>query len=145
MKEKKTTIFIILTILWICVIWGHSLMPASASTEESSFFLDLLASIIPISDMDLGMTLIRKLAHFTEYAILAILLTVDFHNLVKDKVSKVIFPLFSGLLTAQIDETIQLFVEGRSGQVTDVWIDFAGVCFAAAITCVIMFKRQRNN
>lgn len=145
MKEKKTTIFIILTILWVCVIWGHSLMPAVASTEESSFFLDILASIIPISDMDLGMTLIRKLAHFTEYAILAILLTIDFHNLVKDKASKVIFPLFSGLLTAQIDETIQLFVEGRSGQVTDVWIDFAGVCFAAAITCVIMFKRQRNN
>lgn len=145
MKEKKTTIFIILTILWICVIWGHSLMPAVASANESSYFLDLLAAIFPIKDMDLGMTLIRKLAHFTEYAILAILLTVDFHNLVKDKVSKVIFPLFSGLLTAQIDETIQLFVEGRSGQVTDVWIDFAGVCFAAAITCVIMFKRQRNN
>ena len=25
-----------------------------------------------------------------------------------------------------VDETIQLFVEGRSGQVSDVWLDLAG-------------------
>ena len=30
-------------------------------------------------------------------------------------------------LTALTDETIQLFSPGRSSQVTDVWIDFAGV------------------
>ena len=30
-------------------------------------------------------------------------------------------------LTALTDETIQLFSLGRSSQVTDVWIDFAGV------------------
>ena len=32
-----------------------------------------------------------------------------------------------GLMTALTDETIQLFSLGRSSQVTDVWIDFAGV------------------
>ena len=35
--------------------------------------------------------------------------------------------LGAGLLTAVIDETIQLFVEGRAGMIADVWIDFGGV------------------
>ena len=26
-----------------------------------------------------------------------------------------------------VDETIQLFVSGRSGQISDVWLDFCGV------------------
>ena len=33
----------------------------------------------------------------------------------------------SSVLSAFIDETIQLFVEGRSGQITDVWLDMAGI------------------
>ena len=37
------------------------------------------------------------------------------------------WPLLAGLMTALTDETIQLFSPGRSSQVTDVWIDFAGV------------------
>ena len=37
------------------------------------------------------------------------------------------WPVLGGLLTALTDETIQLFVPGRSGQVTDIWIDFSGV------------------
>ena len=32
----------------------------------------------------------------------------------------VLFPL--------LDETVQLFTEGRSAQVDDVWLDIAGVC-----------------
>ena len=38
--------------------------------------------------------------------------------------------MLGGLLTALTDETIQLFVPGRSGQVTDIWIDFSGVMTA---------------
>lgn len=37
------------------------------------------------------------------------------------------WPILGGLLTALTDETIQLFSPGRSSQVMDVWIDFAGV------------------
>ena len=41
-----------------------------------------------------------------------------------------------GLLTALTDETIQMFSDGRSSQLTDVWLDFSGVCsgvFAALL------------
>ena len=40
----------------------------------------------------------------------------------------------SGVLIALSDETIQLFVEGRSGQITDEWLDSAGVLFG--LLCV---------
>ncbi|MEG0566546.1 MAG: VanZ family protein, partial [Hungatella sp.] len=36
------------------------------------------------------------------------------------------------------DETIQLYVEGRSGQVSDVWLDVVGVVFG---TIVVMGYR----
>ena len=34
--------------------------------------------------------------------------------------------LFFLLLVPFVDETIQLFVPGRSGQISDVWLDMAG-------------------
>ncbi|MBQ5687321.1 MAG: VanZ family protein [Ruminococcus sp.] len=41
--------------------------------------------------------------------------------------------LFAGLSAALIDETIQLFIEGRAGMIADVWIDFAGVVTGALL------------
>lgn len=41
-----------------------------------------------------------------------------------------------------IDETIQLFVEGRSGQITDVWLDMAGIYMGIMITgCLVKIVR----
>ena len=36
---------------------------------------------------------------------------------------------FLSLFLPFLDETMQLFTEGRSAQVDDVWLDVAGVCF----------------
>lgn len=41
--------------------------------------------------------------------------------------------MFAGLSAALIDETIQLFIEGRAGMIADVWIDFAGVVTGALL------------
>ena len=43
------------------------------------------------------------------------------------------YVLFAGLLAAVIDETIQLFVEGRAGMIVDVWIDLGGVVFGSLL------------
>ncbi len=47
-------------------------------------------------------------------------------------------PMLAGVLTALTDETIQLFSEGRSSQVTDVWLDSAGVLVGILIALVFM-------
>ena len=48
------------------------------------------------------------------------------------------------LLTAMVDETIQIFVPGRGSQVTDVWIDFAGACLGVLVVYVLARCRARR-
>ena len=68
----------------------------------------------------------RKAAHFCEYALEGFLLQLGV-RLFSRKLRFLSWPALLGLLTALADETIQLFFDGRGSQVTDVWIDFAGV------------------
>lgn len=42
------------------------------------------------------------------------------------------------MLTALTDETIQLFSQGRSSQVTDVWLDSAGVLAGILAALLLM-------
>ena len=47
-------------------------------------------------------------------------------------------PLLGGVLTALVDETIQIYSPGRSSQVTDVWLDSAGVLAGILAALVLM-------
>ena len=51
--------------------------------------------------------------------------------------------LLPGTLAALCDETIQLFVPGRSGQITDVWLDTAGYLTGALLT-LLLFRLCRK-
>lgn len=54
-------------------------------------------------------------------------------------------PLLFGLLTACVDETIQVFTPDRGPSLIDVWIDTAGV--AAGITFLLIgynYIRKHN-
>lgn len=70
------------------------------------------------------MHVVRKLAHFCEYLLEGFLLMLCLRVYTRHFFKHVSWPVLGGLLTALTDETIQLFVPGRSGQVTDIWIDF---------------------
>ena len=116
---KRRRLFPALTILWLLFIWGHSLLPASVSGAESGHWLALLQGVLPwLTDYS-----IRKAAHFTEFAVLGGLMLA---SLPVRGLSGASERLLAGLLAAMIDESIQLFSPGRSGQITDVWLDLAG-------------------
>lgn len=51
--------------------------------------------------------------------------------------------LLPGTFAALCDETIQLFVPGRSGQITDVWLDTAGYLTGALLT-LLLFRLCRK-
>ena len=95
-------------IFWCLVIFGFSQIPE--------------ARIAPQKIWDL---LIRKLAHFTEYAILYVLV----FRATKNKIWGVLFAFFYAIT----DEIHQLFVPGRNGSARDVLIDTAGAVFALTI------------
>jgi VanZ family protein len=90
-------------------------------------------SSIPSLSTGLGLwdTVLRKLAHGTEYAILGALL---FRALVRE------LPAFAaGVAYAITDEIHQHFVTGRNASLVDVTIDAAGVL--AGIIALVFVRR----
>ncbi|MDE6088820.1 MAG: VanZ family protein [Oscillospiraceae bacterium] len=151
----KKRIFQMSSVLLMILIFYFSAQPADDSTETSSRFCILLARLL-YPDYDLydlsireiitdGLTfIVRKAAHFTEYAVLGCLFYFDFHH------QKAGF-LFAVLLTsayACTDEFHQLFVFGRSGQLRDVVIDTCGgLCGALAgfiILCIWYYLKHQK-
>lgn len=93
--------------------------------------------------------LVRKSAHFLEYALLSFL--IAFHIWACNKKVNVIFLLaiVISFIYASSDEFHQLFVEGRSGQFKDVLIDTSGAVvgsfiFTKLITILNQLKYKIN-
>ena len=111
-------------------IFYNSSLPAPVSDETSYFFVDLVAWINAFLDKPVPLPVmnhyIRKTAHFTEYFVQALLLCNAFYTDRTDRKNSRGCILFLSLLTAVLDEYIQLFSPGRSGQVTDILLDFSG-------------------
>ena len=90
--------------------------------------------------------IIRKLAHFTIYTILGILLmslaeTFDFTNK-----KRLLLSVLIGFIYACLDEFHQSFTPGRTPLFTDVLIDTLGVIAGSLIVliCVKIIQNKRN-
>lgn len=123
-KGKQIRICGILIALNLIFIWGNSLLPGELSGALSDWVKELLSRLLPVGGIGpSGGGLLRKLAHFAEFALLGLLLTRFFRLLGK----KYWYALPWGVLAAAIDETIQIFVPGRGPGLRDVGIDTCGV------------------
>ena len=111
-------------------------MPAAVSNSESLGVLSVLRTVFPW----LTNHLVRKMAHFSAFAVLGVLWTGTFRNAKNFTLFK---PLGLCLLAAVTDETIQLFVTGRSGQLSDVWLDFSGALCGTLLFWLICKLRKR--
>ena len=142
MKQKKfiCTALILLNLLFI---WGNSLLPGEVSGEISggilAVFAEVLGQILPEGEL-----LLRKLAHFSEFACLGLLLSWRF--LILESRYQFPLPLLCGILAAMTDETIQVFVSERGPSVIDVWIDFAGVLTGSCLLLLVhrLVKKHRH-
>ncbi|MDO5349390.1 MAG: VanZ family protein [Lachnospiraceae bacterium] len=124
---------------WILVMYLHSMTPAALSTEESSHVLLLITGLFTRLGIDsrwLTEHILRKTAHFCEYSIFGMLLIWNFRNSrnrmrrQRERGLSFLYPLALSVFAVPfLDETIQLFVPGRSAQISDVWLDIAGSCF----------------
>ena len=123
-----------LLVLNLMFIWGNSLMPAEISQAFSDWVKELLAKLLPggSSSPTQGSGLIRKIAHFTEFMALGILLTWLFGMLQK----AIHLPFLTGAAAACIDETIQFFVPGRAPGIKDMCIDCCGVLVGLALLTI---------
>ena len=119
------------------VIFSFSAKTASDSTVESMFITTRLIKLFinnpPQNLLDITETIVRKAAHFTEYAILGILMYNLFRSFnVSSK--KSFFAVAVCFLYAVSDEIHQYFVPGRACRFLDMLIDTAGSAFGSAVS-----------
>lgn len=120
-------------------IFSNSLEIARESSARSQQVMELLNSLLgrvglgPLSEH-----FVRKLAHFCEFSLLGFWFMLCLRVYTRHFVRHVSWPLFFGLLTAVIDETIQLYVPGRSSSVKDVLLDFSGILTGLFIALLIL-------
>ena len=120
--------------MWLCTallvcclvfIWGNSLLPGSVSGAISDGVKEILESLFPSGETSPSESsfLLRKMAHFTEFAALGACLGWLFGMLGKGKIPSFLW----GAAAACVDESIQLFVPDRGPSLRDVGIDAGGV------------------
>ncbi len=122
--DKKIRICTALLVCNLTFIWGNSLLPGEVSGAFSDWVRHILEAIFtPGEEKPASGGLLRKLAHFTEFTALGMLLCWRFA--MAGKSWKGAF--LSGAAAACVDETIQRFIPDRGPSVRDVCIDSAGV------------------
>ena len=129
-----------LTVIIICLIWGNSLVPASGSNGLSLSVLDAVRDALASLGLPVGWVtnfVVRKTAHFCEYLALGFCASHALDAERRPTRGRLASCALLLVLVPSIDETIQLFVPGRSGQVTDVLLDCCGAATGVALSYLV--------
>lgn len=141
----KKRLLIGLILLNLAFIFGNSLLPAEISAAISGKVKAFLALLFPFDGADTGDTghgLLRKAAHFAEFACLGFLLFRCFRTY---RMTKPLLPaLLCAVLAACIDETLQLFSPGRSAALWDVLLDSFGALSGIAVACIPPLRKKQT-
>lgn len=124
-KLSKRIIAYIPSLIMLGIIFGFSSQNGASSGHLSAVLFDYCDHFLhlPIS-RDIGIIIIRKAAHMSEFALLT--LTLDYALYQNDHQHIRLKALLLCLLFACLDEWHQTFVAGRTGLLTDVIIDTSG-------------------
>jgi len=143
MKKISSIIKLILLIAWMILIFLLSNQPGSTSSNTSSAFVIKIYELLHITSIDVNVFLkkyiglIRKLAHFSEFFILAIL---SYINIKDYSNNPLVYNLIFGLLYAISDEIHQLFIINRHCSIYDVGIDFLGTIISSILIHILCRK-----
>ena len=147
-KTRKFCVYIWVAfiVLWTAFIFAHSLMDAEKSGGQSARLLEFIENLgrLLYPEFELSHNFLRKCAHFFEYFMLGAIWSQGLWIFEKRRkiLSREI--LLSGVLTALVDETLQLFSKGRSGSVSDVWLDYSAFVVSFLIFCLIFFAKYNK-
>ena len=142
LKRHAKLLLSLLLVFQMLFIFTMSSFGSDSSNAQSSQIIQVLRQVFPslsshTSGLDASVLtfIVRKTAHFTEYAILGVLFYFFYRQTLPQKNGLRLFVLaiLSSFLYACTDEIHQLFVPGRSGQFTDVLVDTLGASFGCLI------------
>lgn len=158
MKKNILRIILILLLLGtFYIIFGFSSQDGEKSGSISRRITEKIATFIPQIQkeneiekeniMNTMERIIRKMAHFSIYTVVGLLLMalVSTYN-IKEK-NRLIISLTTGIIYATSDEIHQSFVPGRSPMITDVVIDTMGVILGILLIILgkKIIKKYRKN
>lgn len=146
-KSNKTLHFVPL-FFWMIIILFFSLQSGTQSAQLSGGILSLISDVFEsigiIVDPSSLHFLIRKIAHFAEYAVLAILgmFALCPYDFSLEKKLRIVFVF--GVFFAMFDESLQTLIPDRAGSVIDVGIDAAGIYFGLLIMKMHLKRKEKS-
>lgn len=161
--KYAASILWISTLVWIGSMWHHSATPGVVSSAQSDALVYNLWNVftfVGVQNIHTMVLIVRKSAHILEYMVFGILLTclflrvcsalartaccLEHRDVLRTQILqlRLVFILGACVVPA-CDETIQLFVPGRSGQLSDCIIDLVGVACGVCIVTAI-YKHYKN-
>lgn len=154
----RNLLWLLLPALFLCLMISFTLQDGPESTGLSKTIVaKILGRLAVLFDAPQLLdnkklwsvlhTLLRKGAHFTEYAVLCGLLFraqgfVKSIKALNGGPLRYLTALVLTVLVASMDETLQYFVPGRESKATDVLIDAAGALLALVL--IFLYRRKKN-
>jgi VanZ family protein len=131
-----------------CLIWTQSVLPGSVSSTQSGLITQMISSILDkfniYIDQEILHYLMRKIAHFTEFMILGIVwlkYVISYKTIQKKYYLIMIIPI---MITAIVDEIIQIFSDARGPSIIDVLIDISGGVIVLVVYMLFKLLYNRN-
>lgn len=145
-KQNRTAIF--LTGAFVAFIFFNSLTPSDISDVGSLSIVDFLQEIIDSLSIDFTVTnkIVRKTAHFVEYAVLGVLLALTAALSGGDRKMAFALAVLAAIVVPIADENIQRLVPGRTYFFSDILIDIAGGATGFLLVIVkkgLYFRKSR--
>lgn len=134
MKYKKAMAWFFF-IFWLILIFYFSSQTGSESSHLSTGVLECVFKNISPSHKEIFTSLLRKLAHFSEYFILSFSLIHLFRQYGDIRGKEILSVMLFCFLYASSDEIHQLFVPNRGPSFLDVLLDYSG-----SLLCILIYN-----
>ncbi len=153
MKKNKLlrAVLLILIVCTVVFIWTQSCLGRTASSTQSGWVRDFLQNTADLLGLPIQVNehTVRKLAHFLEFFLLGVEVTL--YGVIGGKPDRrdVLWMPGTVFLVAFMDETIQIFSK-RGPAIADVWLDIAGGITAMLLVFALYYlvsacKRKRRS
>ncbi len=157
MKRILNKIFLLITICVMVMIFFFSSQDGEESSSTSTRVLEVILSLFikdyrelgeeeRIGYIDMYSHIIRKAAHFTEFAVLGFF-SSSFLSTLERRIGnkkRFLISFIYGVFYAFFDEAHQLFSLARSGSIKDVLIDSLGVFTGVTLALLIFYFLERR-
>ncbi|NLE68807.1 MAG: VanZ family protein [Clostridiales bacterium] len=127
-------LFAALTGLMLLIIFGFSAMTGEVSARQSSWVQDMLAFL---TGLEWDVWIIRKLAHFAEYALLGSFAALALAQTAW-RPRHAFMLLGGGFVAGFLDESIQM-LSHRGAAIADVWLDGFGMLCGLGFTLAFVY------